>query len=112
MSAAMPCKTPVNCRGETCRSIGKSKTKYACIVDADGTMRIRLEGVPHRYYKDHISAKGIDSLSRYNLVLSSFQCLKHQKYRMQRQHWKNEKILDKILDVQDKQQTQYLLIPR
>ena len=30
--AAMPYKTPVNCRGETCRSIGKHKTKYACIV--------------------------------------------------------------------------------
>ena len=35
MSAAIPCKTPVHCRGETCRSIGKYKTKHACIVDAD-----------------------------------------------------------------------------
>ena len=68
MPAAMPCKTPTNCRGETCRNIGKSKTKYACIVDADETMRIRLEGVPHRYHEDHISAKGINSLSHYNLV--------------------------------------------
>ena len=30
-------------------------------------MRIRLEGVPHRYHEDHISAKGITSLSRCNL---------------------------------------------
>ena len=29
MPAAMHCKTPTNCSGETCRSIGKSKTKYA-----------------------------------------------------------------------------------
>ena len=43
-------KTPANCRGETCRSIGKRKTKCACIVDADESMRIRLEGVPHRYH--------------------------------------------------------------
>ena len=35
MPAAMPCKTPVNCRGETYRNFGKHKTKYACIVDAD-----------------------------------------------------------------------------
>ena len=25
MSAAMLCKTPVNCRGDTCRNIGKHK---------------------------------------------------------------------------------------
>ena len=58
MPAAMPCKTIANCLGETCSSIGKHKTKYACIVDADESMRIRLEGVPHRYHEDHITAKG------------------------------------------------------
>ena len=57
MPAAMPCKTPVNCRGESCRSVGKRKTQYACIVDADETMRIRLEGVPNRYHEDHIFAE-------------------------------------------------------
>ena len=35
MPAGMPCQTPTNCRGESCRIIGKHKTKYACIVDAD-----------------------------------------------------------------------------
>ena len=45
----MPFKTPVNCSGETCRNIGKHKTKYACIVDAGGSIRIRLEGVPQRW---------------------------------------------------------------
>ena len=68
MPAAMPCKTPTICRGETCRNIGKDKTKNACIVDADESTRIRLEGVPHRYHEDHISAKGINLLSRCNLV--------------------------------------------
>ena len=68
MPAAMPCKTLVNCRGETCRSIGKHKTKYACVVDADESMRIRLEGVPHRYHEDHIAGKEINSLQHYNLV--------------------------------------------
>ena len=32
MPAAMPCKTPINGRGEACRSIGKHKTKYAGIL--------------------------------------------------------------------------------
>ena len=68
MPAAILCKTPVNCRGETCRCFGKHKTKHDRIVEADESMRIRLEGVPHRYHEDHIAAKGINSLSRYNLV--------------------------------------------
>ena len=68
MPAAMLCKTLANCRGETCLNIGKRNTEYACIVDAHESIRIRLEGVPHRYHEDHISAKGINSLSHYNLV--------------------------------------------
>ena len=68
MPAAMPSKTPINSRGETRRSVGKSKTKYACLVDADEAVRIRLEGVPHRYHEDHISAKGINSLNYCNLA--------------------------------------------
>ena len=68
MAAAMRCKTPVNFRGETCSSVGKHKTKYACIVDADESMRIRLEGIPQRYHDDHIAAKRIISLSHDNLV--------------------------------------------
>ena len=68
MPAAMPCKTPAKCRGETCHKIGKRKIKYACIVDADESMRIRLEGVLHRCHEDHIAAKGINSMNHYNLV--------------------------------------------
>ena len=68
MPAAMPCKTLVNCRGETCRNIGEHKTKYACIVDGDESMRIRLEGLPHKNHEDHISAKGINSFSHCNFV--------------------------------------------
>ena len=41
MPAAMLCKTPIKSPGETCRSSGKHKTKYACIVDADESVRIR-----------------------------------------------------------------------
>ena len=31
-------------------------------------MRIRLEGVPQRNHEDHITAKGLNSLSYYNLI--------------------------------------------
>ena len=68
MPAAMPCKIPIQNSLETHRNIGENKTKHACIVDADESMRIRLEGVPHRYHEDHIAAKGIYSLNHYNLV--------------------------------------------
>ena len=69
MPAAMPCKTPI-CQSsrETRRSLGKHKTKYACIVEADESMRIRLEGGPYRYHKIHIAAKGMNSLTHCNLV--------------------------------------------
>ena len=68
MPMAMPCETPAKCRRETYRSIEKRKTKHACVVDADESMRIRLESVPHRYPEDPIAAKRINSLGRYNLV--------------------------------------------
>ena len=53
---------------ETCRNIGKHKTKYACIVEAGESQRIRLEGAPHRCHEDHIAGQGMNSLSHYNLV--------------------------------------------
>ena len=46
----------------------KSKTRHACIVEADESTRIRLEGVLERCHEGHIAAKGINSLSGYNLV--------------------------------------------
>ena len=69
MPAAVPCKTS-SCRSSrgTCSTIGENKTKYACIVEADESMRIRMEGAPHRYHEDHIAGKGMNPLSHYNLV--------------------------------------------
>ena len=68
MPAAMPCKTPINNGEETYCVIGKSKTKHAFVVEADESVRIRLEGVPERYHADHIAGKGINSLSLCALV--------------------------------------------
>ena len=68
MPAAMPCKIPIKSSGETHRSIGKRKTKYACAVDADESTRPRLEGAGHKPHQDHITAKGTKSMTRYSLA--------------------------------------------
>ena len=78
MPPAMPCKTPVLPRRNLWQ-YGKHKTKYACIVDSDESMRIRLERGTAQiwYHEDHIAAKGINSLSQYNLSQVFFPCPKH-----------------------------------
>ena len=68
MPAAMPCKIPIRSSGETHRNIGKRKTKYACIVDADESTRPRPEGAGHKPHQDHITAKGMKSMTHYSLV--------------------------------------------
>ena len=68
MPAATPCKIPMESSGETHRNIGKRKTKYACIVDADESTRPRLVGAGHKPHQDHITAKRMISLSHFHLV--------------------------------------------
>ena len=70
MPAAMPCKIPIKRSGETHRNIGKRKTKYTCVVDADESTRPRLEGAGHKPHQDHITAKGMNSMTHYSLVHS------------------------------------------
>ena len=76
MPPAMPCKIQTKSSGETHRTIGEHKIKYACIVDTDESLRIRMEGAPRRYHEDHIAGKGMNSLSRQNLVYKFILCLK------------------------------------
>ena len=65
---ATPCKLQRGQYKETCRTVGEHKTKYACIVEADESMRIRMEGSLHKNHEDHIAEKGMNSLSHKNLV--------------------------------------------
>ena len=44
------------------------KTRYACIVEADESMRIRMEGSQSKNHEDHTVGKGMKPLSHYNLV--------------------------------------------
>ena len=69
MPAAMPCKIPIiKSSGETHRNVGKRKTKYAGVVDADECTRPRLESVGHNLDQDHITAKGMNSMTHYSVV--------------------------------------------
>ena len=66
--AAMPCKIPIKSSGGTHSNLGKGKTKYACIVDADESTRPRLQGAGHKPHQDQITAKGTNSMTHCSLV--------------------------------------------
>ena len=66
--AAMPCRLQRCPCKETCCVVGEHKTKYACIVEADESMRVRKEGSHNNNHEDHIAGKGMNSLSHYNLM--------------------------------------------
>ena len=68
MPAAMLCKIQKKSTCETHRNIGKRKTKYDCLVDADESTRLRLEGAGHTLHQDHITEKGMNSMNPYSLV--------------------------------------------
>ena len=68
MPATTLCKLQRDKYRETCRTVEEHKTKYACIVEADESMRKRMEGSPDKNHEDHIAGKGINSLNHYNLV--------------------------------------------
>ena len=74
---------------QTSTCVEEHKTKYACIVEADESMRKRMEGSPHKNHQDHIAGKGMNSLSRFNLVHKIFLCSKQRKHQMRRQQRKN-----------------------
>ena len=68
MPAAMPCRLQLHQHRETCGKVGQHNTKYACIVEADESMRIRMEGSHSQSHEDHIAGEGMNSPSRYNFV--------------------------------------------
>ena len=95
--AAVPCKILINSSGETHLNIGKRKTKYACVVDADESTRPRLEGAGHKPHQDHTTAKGLNSMTQYSLVHKFIPMPQALKFQMQRQQWRNNrKKLEKI----------------
>ena len=69
MAPAMPCKTcKKNKHGETCSKTNDFKSKFACILEASESTRMRVEESRPKYHEDHIAGKGDNSLQHYNLV--------------------------------------------
>ena len=64
MPVAMLCKH----QRDKYRAVEEHKTKYNCIVEADESMRKRMEGSLHKSHEDHIVGKGMNWLDHYNLV--------------------------------------------
>ena len=78
MPAAMLCKIQTKKgSGEAHRIIGKRKTKYACVADADESTRPRLERAGHKLHQDHVTANGMFFYIITVLFTRSFRCLKH-----------------------------------
>ena len=67
---AMPRKTSKKSKhGETRGKTSDFKSKFACILEASESTRLRMgESLPN-HHEDHIAGKGDNSLQHYNLVL-------------------------------------------
>ena len=75
----MLCKIRGRTYKETCRNPVASKTKCACIVEADESTRKRSEGTLHKDHEDYIAGKGIKSLNHFNFVHKFIPMLKSMK---------------------------------
>ena len=65
VAPAMPCKIMKNCGSG---GSDKSKTKLACILEADESTRMRRGNSTPSNHEDHIAGKGENSKQHYNLV--------------------------------------------
>ena len=69
MAPAMPCKTSKNSQhGEIRSKTHDFRCKFACILEASESTRMRMEESLPKYHEDHISGKGDNSQQHHNLV--------------------------------------------
>ena len=69
MAPAMPCKTCKKSKhGETRSKTNDFKSKFACILEASESTRMRMEESQPNYHEDFIAGKGDNSLQLYNSV--------------------------------------------
>ena len=80
MAPAMPCKTcKKNKHGETRSKTDDFKSKFACILEASESTRMRMEESLPNHHEDHIAEKGDTSLQHYNLVHNFIPKPQHMK---------------------------------
>ena len=69
IAPAVPCKTSKKSKhGETRSRTNDFKSKFACILQASESTRMRMEESLPNYHEDHIAGKEENSLQQYNLV--------------------------------------------
>ena len=69
MAPSMPCKTCKKSKnGETRSKTNDFKSKFACILEAIESTRMRMEESLPKYCEDHIAGRRDNSLQHYNLV--------------------------------------------
>ena len=69
VTPAMPCKTSKTCmHGETRGKTDEIKSKFACILEASESTRLRMEESLPNCHEDHIAGKCYNSLQHDNLV--------------------------------------------
>ena len=80
MAPAMPCKTcKKNKHGETRCKTDDFKSKFACILEARESTRMRMEETLPKCHEDHIAGKGDNSLQHYSLVFKFIPMLQAMK---------------------------------
>ena len=74
VALAMPCKT---CKhGETRSKTNDFKSKFACILKASESTRMRMEESLQKYHEDDIAGRGDNSLQHFFWFTNLFLCLK------------------------------------
>ena len=69
MAPNMPCKTCKKSKhGKTRSKTNDFKSKFACILEASESTRMRMEETLPKDHEDHIAGKGHNSLQHYNVV--------------------------------------------
>ena len=59
MAPAVPCKTSKKCKhGETRGKTNEIKSKFACILEASESTRLRMEESLPNYHEDSVAGKG------------------------------------------------------
>ena len=77
MAPAVPCKTRKKSKhGETRGKTNDFKSKFACILEATESTRMRMEESLPNYHVDHFAGRGDNSQQHYNLVHKLFLCFK------------------------------------
>ena len=77
MAPIMPCTTcKKSNKGETCSNTNDFKSKFACVLEASESTRVRMEESLPNCHEDHIAGKGNNSLNITIWYTNLFLCLK------------------------------------